>query len=104
MPVTVEGCGKQLICDSGGYCAEWDDGSCDLACSPGEATYETGMPTPLAQGSRRLARLTVRHMRRGALRQLLGGAVSEVERDQEFVDLTLQDVSVAEVIAMLEQR
>jgi len=42
-------------------------------------------------------------MRRGALRQLLGGAVSEVERDQEFLDLTLQDVSVAEVIAMLEE-
>jgi hypothetical protein len=39
----------------------------------------------------------------GALRQLLGGAVSEVERDQELVDLTLEDVSMAEVIAMLEQ-
>ena len=42
-------------------------------------------------------------MRRGALRQLLGGAVSEVKRDQEFVDLTVQDVSVAKVVATLEQ-
>ena len=104
MSVILEGCGRKLVCDSGGYCAEWDDGSCDLACSPAEATYETAIPTPLAQGSRRLARVTVRHMRRGAVRQLLGAAVSEVERDQEFIDLTLQDVSVAEVIAMLEQQ
>jgi hypothetical protein len=60
------------------------------------------MPTPLGQGSRRLARLTVRQMCRGVLRQLLGGAVSEVEHDQEFVDLMLQDVTVAEVVAILE--
>ena len=46
--------------------------------------------------------MTVRDMRRGALRQVLGGAVSAVKRDQEFVDLTLQDVSVAEIVAMLE--
>jgi hypothetical protein len=48
--------------------------------------------------------LTVRHIRRGAVRQLLGAAVSEVERDQAFIDLNLQNVSVAEVIAMLEQQ
>src|SRR5881392_432772 len=103
MSVTVEGCGRTVVCDSGGYCAEWDDGCCDLACSPGDAQYETAIPTPLAQGSRRLARLSVRHTRRGGLRQLLGGAVSQVKRGQEFVDLTVQDVSVAEVVAMLEQ-
>ena len=103
MSITLEGCGRAIVCESGGYCAEWDDGRCDLACSPGDTQFETVVPTPLAQGSRRLAQLTVRHMRRGALRQLLGGAVSDVERDQEFVDLTLRNVSVAEVIAMLEQ-
>jgi hypothetical protein len=43
-------------------------------------------------------------MRRGAVRQLLGGAVSDVQRDQQFIDLTLTDVSVAEVIALLEQQ
>ena len=103
MSVTVEACGRTIVCESGGYGAEWDDGRCDLACTPGDAQYETAIPTPLAQGSRRLVRLTIRHVRRGALRQLLGGAVSDVARDQEFLDLTLQDVSVAEVVAMLEQ-
>ena len=43
-------------------------------------------------------------MRRGAVRKLLGGVVSEVERDQEFMDLTLQDASVAEVVSMLKQQ
>jgi hypothetical protein len=105
MSITLEGGGKTIVCESGGYSAEWDDGRCDLACSPAEnqVEFEKAVPTPLAQGSRRLARLTVRHMRRGAVRQLLGGAVSDVEHDQEFIDLNLQDVSVAEVIAMLEQ-
>lgn len=103
MSIRIEGCGRTLVCDSGGYSAEWDDGRCDLASSAAKAEFETAIPTPLAQGSRRLRRLTVRHMRRGALRQLLGGPVSEIERDQEVVDLTLENVSVAEVIALLEQ-
>ena len=103
MPVTIEGCGRTLLCESGGFCAEWEDGPCDIGCSPGETQFETAIPTPLAPGSRRLARLTVRHMRRGAIRQLLGGAVSEIERDQEFLDLMLQGVSVAEVVALLEE-
>jgi hypothetical protein len=104
MSVTLEGCGRTIECDSGGYSAEWDDGGCDIACAPGEARYETDVPTPLAQGSRRLRRLVVRHMRRGAVRQLLGGAVSDVERDQQFIDLSLADRSVAEVLALLEQQ
>lgn len=104
MSVTLEACGRKLVCESGGYCAEWEDGSCDLACSPAEAVYETSIPTPLAQGKRRFRRFTAQHMRRGAVRQLLGAAVSEVERDQHFIDLTLTDVSVAEVIAALEKQ
>jgi hypothetical protein len=104
MAVRLEGCGRTLECASGGYSAEWDDGTCDLACAPDESAYEKDVPTPLAQGSRRLRRLTVRHVRRGAIRQLLGGALSDVERDQEFIDLSLTDVSVAEVIALLEQQ
>ena len=104
MSVTLEGCGRKLVCDSGGYCAEWDDGSCDLACSPADVAFEASIPTPLAQGKRTLRRFTVLHMRRGAVRQLLGGAVSEVERDQEFIDLTVKGASVAEVLADLEQQ
>ena len=104
MSVTLQGCGRTIECDSGGYSAEWEDGTCDVACAPDESTYETDVPTPLAQGSRRLRRLTVRHMRRGAVRQLLGGAVSDVARDQQFIDLSLADLSVAEVIALLEQQ
>ena len=98
----IEGGGRALECESGGYSIEWEDGRCDLACSPADASFETTVPTPLAQGSRQIRRLTVSNMRRGALRQLLGGAVAEVERDQEFVNLALEDVSVAEVIARLE--
>lgn len=104
MDLTLEACGRTIVCESGGYAAEWDDGTCDLACVPDEATFERDVPTPLTEGSRRLRRLTVRHMRRGAVRQLVGGAVSDVERDQQFIDLALTDVSVAEVIAQLEQQ
>lgn len=100
---TIEGCGRTLKCQSGGYSAEWDDGRCDMACTGATLDFERSVPTPLAQGSRRLARLTVSHMRRGAVRQLLGGAVSEAPQDQEFLDLTLTNVTVAEVIARLEQ-
>lgn len=104
-PLTLEACGRTIVCESGGYAAEWDDGTCDLACVPDEAAYERDVPTPLPEeGARRLRRLTVRHVRRGAVRQLLGGAVSDVERDQQFIDLSLTDVSTAEVIAMLEQQ
>ena len=101
---TLEACGRTIVCESGGYAAEWDDGTCDLACVPDESTYERDMPTPLAQGSRDLRRFPVRHMRRGAVRQLLGGAVSDVERDQQFIDLALTDITVAAVIALLEQQ
>lgn len=102
--LTLEACGRTIVCDSGGYAAEWEDGTCDLACVPDEATFEKDLPTPLAQGSRGLRRFTVRHMRRGAVRQLLGGAVSDVERDQQFIDLALTNISVAAVIALLEQQ
>jgi hypothetical protein len=102
--ITLEACGRRVVCDAGGWAAEWEDGSFDLACAPDEPEYEVDMPTPVAGGSRRLRRFNVRHMRRGAVRQLLGGAVSDVQRDQQFIDLTLTDVSVAEVIALLEQQ
>jgi hypothetical protein len=102
MSVTLEGCGKTIVCDTGGYSIDWDDTRCDLVCSPGETQLEQRLATPLAPGSR-LARPTVRQMRRGALRQLLDGTMSKVEGDQEFIDPTLQDASVAEVVAMLEQ-
>ncbi len=101
MAVTIDCGGRSLTCASGGYCVEWDDGTCDAGCGPDEDTFERKLPTPLAQGKRRLRRLRVTHMRRGAVRQLLGGAVSDVPHDQELIDLTLDDVSVAEVMAAL---
>ena len=100
MAVTFTCCGRTLTCSTGGYCAEWDDGTCDSGCSPDAGT---GLPTPLAQGARRLKRLTVRQMRRGALRQVLGGAAAEVPHDDQPVDMTLEDVTVAAALAMLDR-
>jgi len=98
-PVTIVCCGHMLSCSTGGYCIQWSDGSCDSGCDP---ESDTDTPTPLSQGSRRVRRLTVTQMRRGALRLLLGGAAAEVPRDDELVDLRLEDVSVAAVLAMLD--
>jgi hypothetical protein len=102
MSVTINCCGRTLTCSTGGYCAEWDDGTCDYGCNP-DADSDSGVPTPLAQGARRLKRLTVRQMRRGALRLVLGGAAAEVPHDEQPVDLTLEDVSVAAALAMLDR-
>jgi len=98
--VSLNCCGKDLSCPTGGYCAEWDDGTCDSGCDPAS---ETEMPTPLAQGSRQLRRLTVHQMRRGALRQILGNAAAEVAQDEERLDLTLENVTVAAALAMLDR-
>jgi hypothetical protein len=100
MTVTITGCGRTLVCPTGGFCAEWEDGTCDSGCDPVD---ETALPTPLAQGGRRLKRLTVRRMRRGALRLVLGGADAEAPQDDERIDLTLEDVTVAAVLAAIDR-
>ena len=99
MSVTIHCCGRDLTCATGGYCAEWDDGTCDSGCDP-EA--ETNLPTPLAQGGHRLRRLIVRQMRRGTLRQILGNAASEAPQDDERLDIVLENVTVAEALARLD--
>lgn len=93
-----------FTCASGGYCVEWDDGRQDAGCSPSDDTFEKDMPVPIAQGKRRLRHLRVVHMRRGAIRQLLGGAVADVPYDQDFLDLDLSDTTVVEALAALESQ
>ena len=102
MSVTIDCSEHHFTCASGGYCVEWDDGRRHAGCSPPDDTFGKTSPVPLAQGKRHLKHLRVVHMRRGAIRQILGGAVSDVPQDQEFLDLDLADTTVAEVLAELE--
>ena len=103
MAETFQCCGQTFTCESGGFCAEWDDGTCSSACTSGSDLFEEAIDTPIAQGGRGLQRLTVKHMRLGALRQILGGAVSDVARDQQFVDFVFENTTVAAVLASLER-